>query len=56
MFEEKENLLNSWRILNSSNSNNESRKNANVTLMEFKVKYKKIILIFFKNIINNIEY
>lgn len=37
MFEEQENLINSWKILNSSNTDNETRKKANINLMEFKV-------------------
>lgn len=43
MFEEQQILINSWRILNNSSSDNESRKKANTFLIEFKVKkYKKI--------------
>jgi hypothetical protein len=37
MFEEKQNLINSWNILNNSQIDNELRKKANIYLYEFKV-------------------
>ena len=44
MFEQQQILINSWKILNDSSSDNESRKKANTFLYEFKVN-KSLYLI-----------
>jgi len=40
MFEEQQILVNSWKILNDSSTDSESRKKANTFLYEFKVRKK----------------